>query len=162
MLAVAEGVDTLLGAGLLLVATGAAEGRIEAVLVERLLEALGLHHVGVLRAAMGEGVDVLGDAFRIDVGDQVQAHLGDHLVAELVHLLELPPGVDVHDRERQLAGEERLARQVQHHGGVFTDGVEHHRVVEFGGHFTNDVDALRLQLFQVRQFIEHGYSRRSF
>ena len=62
-------------------------------------------------------------------------------------------------RERQLAGEERLARQVQHHGGILADGVQHHRVVELGGHFTNDVDTFRLQLFQVGQFIEHGYSR---
>ena len=64
--------------------------------------------------------------------------------------------------ERQLAGKECLACQMQHHGGVFTNGVEHHRVVEFGGHFTNDVDTFRLQLFQVGQFIEHGYSQISF
>src|SRR5690606_38599971 len=41
----------------------------------------------------------------------------------------------------------------------FTDGIQHHRVVEFGGHFTNDVNAFRLELFQVRQFVEHGFSR---
>ncbi|MNQ56294.1 hypothetical protein D3C85_704140 [compost metagenome] len=111
---------------------------------------------------MGEGVDALGDAFRIDVGDQVQAQLGDHLVAEAVHLLEFPLGVDVHHRERQLAREEGLARQVQHHGGVFTDGVQHHRVIELGGHLADDVDAFRLQLFQMRQFVDHGYSHKTY
>jgi hypothetical protein len=65
----------------------------------------------------------------------------------------------VHHRERQLAREEGLARQVQHHGGIFTDRVQHHRVVELGGHLADDVDAFRLQLFQVRQFVDHGYSR---
>ncbi|MDT4837540.1 hypothetical protein FQZ97_712760 [compost metagenome] len=115
----------------------------------------------MLGAAVGEGVDALGDTLGIDVGDQVEAHLGDHLVAETVHLLELPLGIDVHHRERQLAGEERLARKVQHDGRIFTDGVQHHRVVELRGDLADDVDAFRLQLFQVRQFIEHGYSRLS-
>ena len=43
----AEREDALLGARLLLVAARAAEGGVEAVLVERLLQRLGLHHVGV-------------------------------------------------------------------------------------------------------------------
>ncbi|MCY1417787.1 hypothetical protein D9M71_333280 [compost metagenome] len=159
MLAVAEGVHALLGARLLFIAARATEGRVEAMLVQGLLEALGLHDVGVLGTAVGEGVDALGDTLRIHVSDQVQAQLLDHLVAEAVHLLEFPLGVDVHDRERQLAGEERLAGEMQHHGGILADRVQHHRVIELGGHLTNDVDALRLQLFQMRQFVDHGYSR---
>ena len=43
----AEAEDALLGAALLLVAAGAAEGGVEAVFVERLLQPLGLPHVGV-------------------------------------------------------------------------------------------------------------------
>jgi hypothetical protein len=42
MIGGAEREDALLGAALLLVAAGAAEGRVEAVFVERLLQALGL------------------------------------------------------------------------------------------------------------------------
>ncbi|MNR10170.1 hypothetical protein D3C85_1264060 [compost metagenome] len=160
MLAVAERVHALFGAGFLFIATGAAECCVETILVECLLEALGLHDVGVLGAAVGERVDVLRHAVRVDVGDQVEAQLGDHLVAEAVHLLEFPASVDVHHRKRQLAREERLACQVQHHGGVFTDGVQHHRVIELGGHLADDVDAFRLQLFQMRQFVDHGYSRK--
>lgn len=69
--------------------------------------------------------------------------------------------MSTHHRERQLAREEGLARQVKHHGGVFTDRVEHHRVVELGGDLADDVDAFRLQLFQMRQFVDHGYSRKN-
>ena len=159
VLAVAERIDPFLGPRLLLVAARAAEGSVETVLVQGLLESLGLHHVGVLGAAVGERVDALGDAVRVDVGDQVQAHFLDHPIAEPVHLLEFPAGVHVHHREGQLAGEEGLAGQVQHDRGILADRVQHHRVIELGGHLADDVDAFRLQLFQVRQFVDHGYSR---
>src|SRR3546814_9640027 len=52
----AEGEDALLRPALLLVAPRAAEGDIEAVEVERLLQSLGLPHVGV-QGAMVERVD---------------------------------------------------------------------------------------------------------
>ncbi len=110
---------------------------------------------------MGERVDALRHTLWVDVGDQVEPHFLDHLVAEAVHLLEFPLGVDVHHRERQLAREESLARQVQHHGGILADRVQHDRVVELGGHLADDMDAFRLQLFQVRQFVDHGYSRKT-
>ncbi|RMU78243.1 hypothetical protein ALP24_02204 [Pseudomonas syringae pv. aptata] len=132
------------------------------MLVERLLQALGLHDVGVFGAAVGERVDALCHAIGVDVGDQVQAHFFDHLVAKAIHLLEFPAGIDVHDREWQFTGEECLACQVQHHGRIFADRVQHHRVIELGGDLADDVDAFRLQLFQMRQFVNHGYSRIAF
>src|SRR3546814_10799521 len=95
----------------------------------------------------------------VDVGDQLKAHLLDHLGAEAVHLLELPAGVDMQHRERQLAREEGLARQVQHYGRIFADGIQHHRVAELCSDLTNDMDAFRLTQFQMRQFVDHGYSR---
>ena len=53
--------------------------------------------------------------------------------------------------------EERLARQMQHHGRVFADGVKHHRVGEFSGDFTDDMDTLRLQLPQMSEsFFVHN------
>src|SRR3546814_8527751 len=52
----AEGEDALLRPALFLVAAGAAEGRVEAVEVERLLQPLRLPHVGVQRAGI-ERVD---------------------------------------------------------------------------------------------------------
>lgn len=71
---VTEGVDPLLGAGLLLVAAGATEGGIEAIFVERLLEPLCLHDVGMLAAAVDEGVDAHGEPFRILVDDQINPY----------------------------------------------------------------------------------------
>lgn len=85
MLAVAERVHALFGAGLLFIATGAAERCVETMLVEGLFQAFGFHDVGVLGAAVGERVDVLRHAIGVDMGDEVRAQFFDHLVAELVH-----------------------------------------------------------------------------
>ena len=61
---------------LFLVAPRAAEGRIEAVLVQRLLQRLGLHHVGVQRASRGSnGLMPSLHALLVDVDDQVEAEL---------------------------------------------------------------------------------------
>jgi hypothetical protein len=60
VLRAAEREDALLGARLLLVAPRAAEGGVEAVLVQRLLQALGLPQVGVDLRAVVEGVDARG------------------------------------------------------------------------------------------------------
>ncbi len=90
---------------------------------------------------------------------QIEPHVLNHPIAEFVHGLEFPAGVHVEYRERQLAGKEGLAGQVQHHGRILADGIQHDRIVELGGHFTDDVDAFRLKLFEVRLFVEHGYSR---
>jgi hypothetical protein len=71
----AEREDALLGARLLFVAPGTAKGHIEAVLVQRLLQALGLHDVGVDGRAVGERIDVLFNPFRVDVHQQFHAQL---------------------------------------------------------------------------------------
>jgi len=141
----------LLGPALLFVAPGAAEGRVEAVLVKRLLEALGLPHVGVQRRAVVEGVDAPRLGFRVLVDDQLKAQLLGHALAHLVHGLELPGRVHVHQREGRLAGIEGLGGQVQHHGAVLADRIQHHRAFALGGHLAHDVDALGLQSLQVGQ-----------
>ena len=43
------------------------------------------------------------------------AGLGGDLVAQRVHVPELPGRIDVEQRERQRPREERLLRKVQHH-----------------------------------------------
>ena len=147
--AIPEAEDALLGPGLLLVTTGAAEGRIEATGVEGLLEGLGLHDVGVVPGPVVEGVDPVSDTIRVGVDDQVEAQLGGGPVPELDHLPELPGGVHVQYRERDLPGEERLAGDVQEYRRVLADGVHHHRALELGDHLAHDVDGLGLQLAQV-------------
>ena len=58
---------------LLFVAARAAEGGVEAVLVERLLQRLGLHHLGVQRRAGVERIDAALHAVLVDVHEQIEA-----------------------------------------------------------------------------------------
>ena len=104
---------------------------------------------------MGKRIDILRQPFGVLVHQQVKVHFLNHLRAELVHFLELPAGIHMQHRERQLAGIERLACQMQHHGGILADRIQHHRVLKLGSHFTNDVDALGFQLLEVGQFFQH-------
>jgi hypothetical protein len=151
VLVAAEREDALLGAALFLVTPGAAEGRVEAELVERLLERLGLHDVGVHGGAVGEGVDALRDAVRVGVHDQVEAELLRDAVAQLVHRPELPAGVDVQQRKWGQSRVESLQRDVQHRRAVLADRVEHDRVVALGNDLAHDLDAFGFQTLQVRE-----------
>src|SRR5699024_11065972 len=108
---VAEGEDPLLGAGLLLVAPGAAEYGVEAVLLDAAQQGGGLEPV-----AAGAGAGLLDHAARVDVVLDVadverDAGVGDHPVAVGDHLVEVVPRVDVHERERHGRGPEGLARE---------------------------------------------------
>ena len=69
----------------------------------------------------------------------MEAH---EIIAELDHFAELVSGIDVQQRERNLAREKCLLRQPHHHRRIFTDRIKHHRILEFGGHFANNLDAL--------------------
>ncbi|CQR23188.1 Uncharacterised protein [Yersinia enterocolitica] len=90
---------------------------------------------------------------------QLTAKRFSRVVTEFIHFTEFPAGVHMQQWEWQVTGEECLARQMQHHRRVFTDGIEHHRVTEFGGHFTDDMDTLRLQLPQMSEsFFVHNRS----
>ena len=90
MAAVAEGKDPFLGARFLLVATGPAECRVEPMLIESLLQRLGLHDLRVQRRAMGEGPDTLLYAFGVRIDDQLETMRRRHAVAEGDHLAKLP------------------------------------------------------------------------
>jgi hypothetical protein len=153
----AEGEDALLGAALLLVATRAAEGRVEAVEVQRLLQPLGLPHVGVERA-MVERVDPAFLSLRVLVDQQFHAAFARHAIAQLVHRLELPGRVDMQQRERRRRRIEGLARKVQHHRRILAHRVEHDRLLRFGHDLSQYVDAFRLQPFQMGQTRRHAGS----
>ena len=77
-------------------------------------------------------------------------------VAELDDLGEVVPGVDVHDRERQLARPERLGRQVQHDDRVLAAREQQHGPLELGRDLTDDVDRLGLEGPEVGQLVVHG------
>ena len=156
---VAERVDTLFGAGFFFVTTGAAKRSIKAVFVQRLLQTFGLHDVGVLGAAVNKRVNPHRHPFRVFVHQQLAAVGFGGTVTKLVHLAEFPAGIHMQQRERQRPRIKRFTRQVQHDAGIFTDGVHHHRVREFGGHLANNVDAFSLQLPQVSEsFLVHNRS----
>ena len=121
MLRGAEGEDALLGARLLFVAPRAAERRVEAVFVQRLLQGLRLHDLRVDGRSVHEGVDAHLQPFAIDMHDQIHAHLRGHAIAEGVHVAEFPGGVHVHEREGRLGRMKRLPRKVQHDRAVLAD-----------------------------------------
>ena len=80
---IAEGENALLGAGFFLVAPRAAKGRIKAVFVEGLLEAVGFHDLGMERRTMVEGVDVFFDAVGVDVNDEIKAQTLGGFIAQV-------------------------------------------------------------------------------
>ncbi len=151
----AEREDALLGAALLLVATRAAEGRIELPFVERLLQRLGLHHLGMQLRAGSDRIDAAREALRIGVHQQLEAITRRDLIAVADHVAEFPFGVDVQQREGRLRRIEGLEREVQHHPGVLADRVEHHRVAELGRDLADDADGFRLEALQVLKHLRH-------
>ena len=150
---VAEREHALLGAGALLVATGAAEGGVEAVLLDRVEQRGRLQPVARRpRAGLLDhppGVDRVLDAGH----DQPLAELGDQPVAELDHLGEVVPGVDVHDREREPPRAEGLLGQAQQDDRVLAAAEQQHRPLELGGHLAEDVDRLGLERLEVGELV---------
>ena len=126
-------------------------------MIQRLFQRLGFHQVGVHRAAVDERVNPHPHALLIDMHQQFEPVPRHHPVAERNHFPEFPGGIDMQQRKRQFAGIKRLQRQVQHHGGVFSDRIQHHRVIELCHNLAQDVNRLGFQLLQVCQprFVDH-------
>ena len=93
--------------------------------------------------------------------DQPQAEALDRPVAELDDLVEVLPGVDVHDRERHGSRPERLGRQVQHDHRVLAAGEQQTRTLERGGHLAEDVDGFGFERVEVGQLVRLGHTERS-
>ena len=66
-----------------------------------------------------------------------------------MHLGEVVPGVDVHDREGELAGPEGLHGQVQEHRRVLAAAEEEDRALRLGGHLAQHEDGVRLEEVEV-------------
>src|SRR5262249_41413251 len=118
---IAEGKYPFLCPRFLLVAPRPAEGRIEAVGRERVLERFRLHDIGIERTAVGDRGDAVFDPPLVDMDDEIEVEPSCLLVAKGDHLTELPRGVDVKQRERRLARIERLERKMQHHRRILAD-----------------------------------------
>jgi hypothetical protein len=120
----------------------------KAVEIQSLLQPLGLPHVGV-QGAVVEWVDPALLGFRVMIDEQFHAGILRGLVAQVVHCLELPGRIDMEERKGRGRGVEGLLRQVQHHGGILADRIEHHRLFSLGDDLAHDVDAFGLQPLQM-------------
>ena len=76
--------------------------------------------------------------------DQIEIPFLRIAVAELVHLRELAPGIDMHDRKRQLAVE-GLAGQPDHYVAVLAERPQHAQAGHQGSRLAENVDALAFQ-----------------
>ena len=65
-------------------------------------------------------------------------------------------GIDVHHRERQPAGGERLDGQVQHDDRVLAAGKQQHGTLELRGHLADDVDRFGFERTQMGQLVASG------
>ena len=63
-----------------------------------------------------------------------------------MHLVEVVAGVDVHDRERQLAGQNAFSARWSITTRVLAAGEQQHRPLELGRDLADDVDRLGLEL----------------
>ncbi len=81
--------------------------------------------------------------------DQLHAQLLHQPVAVRQRLREVVAGVDVQQREGDLARPEGALGQVGHHDGVLAAGEEHNRALELRGRLAQDVDRLGFQLLEV-------------
>ena len=104
-------------------------------------------------ATVGERSYSCAEGVHVAFHNQVPAVFLGIFIAELNHFLEFPFRVDVHQRERNLTRCEGFLCQADHDGGVLTDAVQHDRILEFGGHLTDDIDRLGFEFFQVAQII---------
>jgi hypothetical protein len=96
-------------------------------------------------AAVGERADTAFIAFFVVINDQGPVVVYGVIIAEFDHLREFPFGIYMHKRKRYFDGIERFLGQSNHYRGVFSDGIEHHRIFEFGSYLADDVDGFGFQ-----------------
>ena len=151
VLGVAETEDAFLGTRFFFITARATNGSIETVLVQRLLQALGFHYIGMHGGTVADRVDALRHAIGILMHVQLHAGFGGTLVAEGDHFAELPAGVHMQQRNRRTRRIKCLQQQVQQHRAVLAHGIQQHRVLKLGGHFAQDVQAFGFKPIQMGQ-----------
>ena len=81
--------------------------------------------------------------------DQALAQFGHARVAEGDHFVEVVAGVDVHQREGEFTGTERLFGQAQQHHRVLAAREQQGGIAALGRHFAQDVDRFRFERVEV-------------
>ena len=151
MLGIAEAEDAFLGTRFFFIAARTTNGRIETILIQRLLQALGFHHIGMHGGTVADWANALRHAIGILMHAQFHACFGGTLVTEGNHFAKLPAGVHMQQRDRWTRRVKRFQQQVQQHRAVFSHGIQQHRVLKLGGHFTQDMQAFGFKPIQMRQ-----------
>src|SRR3712207_8860395 len=72
---------------------------------------------------------------------------------EVGDLGELVAGRDLHEREREAPGAERLLGDAQQHDRVLAAAEQQHGALELGGDLAHDVDRLALERVEVRKLV---------
>lgn len=124
--------------------------------IERLTERDCLHHSGVLRRTSIEWIDFLLDTFLVGVNEEIESVFLRYRISEGDHLLELPCGVDVQEREWDRRRIESLPRQVEEYGGILADRIEHDRFAEGCSGLSKDLYRLVFEFPQYRSRATHG------
>jgi hypothetical protein len=84
--------------------------------IERLFQSLRLHHIGVERGGVIDGIDVIRAAFLVDMHNEIETQFAHCPVPEGDHVLRLPPGIDVEQRKRRVLRPKRLPREMEKRG----------------------------------------------
>ena len=100
VLAVTEGKDPFFSARFFFIPAGTTKSGIKPVLVQRLLEPLGLPHIGVKRA-MIKRINTPFQCFRVLVNKQFHPCISGGPVAQFIHGPEFPCRIDMQQRERR-------------------------------------------------------------
>jgi hypothetical protein len=135
----------LLGARRFLVAANAGDQAVKAIFGQRPFEPLGLARGGARGRRQGriDGVDR-----RAGLNLEIELPFLAVAIAERIHLRKFLPGVDVQRRKRH-AAEEGLARQPDHHVGIFPQRPQQRELLQPRERLAQNVDALRLEFVEM-------------
>ncbi|MDT4831032.1 hypothetical protein FQZ97_645210 [compost metagenome] len=159
---VPERKNAFLGARLFLVAPRAPDAGIETELLDSLQQRHGLGgvaRIGFTAQHHAAPRDRVLDAAH----DQGFAQLGRARVAEGDHFVEVVPGIDVHQREREAAWPEGLLGQAQQHHGILAAREQQDGLFAFRGDLAQDEYRFRFQPIQVAALDDgrHDYSTKT-
>ena len=90
-------------------------------MIEGIEQRLGLQQPAAALRVKRDGVRAIRKRGLVTPHEEFGAEGPCHAVAELEHLAELVPGIDMEKRKWKRTGEESLLREAQHHGRVLAD-----------------------------------------
>ena len=137
---ISERENSLFGSGAFFVAARTPDRGVEFVLLQGGKQCFSLQVPATSRNAQFQRVGSSCNGFFVAVHDQPRTDRSCKSVAELEHLFELVAGIDVQQRERKRRRMKSLPGEVNEDAGVFTDGVQDHRIAKFRGHLSQYED----------------------